>query len=344
MEQQRTSEFDNILFIGFNQDCECFMCGLESGYRIYNTDPLKENAREEGGGVKHVEMLYRCNYVGIVGGGSSPKYPKNKAIVWDDYQKKVAISLDFQMEVLSIKLRRDRIACVFEKLIKVYTFSQTPQLLHVFETWTNPQGLCCLCSHSTNSTLAHLGRKAGQVVLIDLANTEKSPIEIVAHDSAISCMTLSIDGTKLATASQKGTLIRVFDTESGSLLHELRRGANQANIFCINFNKAATRLCVSSDHGTIHVFMLDVPEKNSRSSLANATFLPKYFQSKWSSFKFEVNNNSKCICGFTQNLDQHSIIAICSDGTYYKYSLDNLNSNKAYQLDMCNTFLELTSR
>ena len=115
----------------------------------------------------------------------------------------MAISLDFQMEVLAIKLRRDRIACVFEKLIKVYTFSQTPQLLHVFETWTNPQGLCCLCSHSTNSTLAHLGRKAGQVVLIDLANTEKSPIEIVAHDSAISCMTLSIDGTKLATASQK---------------------------------------------------------------------------------------------------------------------------------------------
>lgn len=22
------------------------MCGLDSGYRIYNTDPLKENARE----------------------------------------------------------------------------------------------------------------------------------------------------------------------------------------------------------------------------------------------------------------------------------------------------------
>lgn len=55
---------DGILFIGFNQDSglrlfvennfqkyysalkECFMCGLEDGYRIYNTDPLKENARE----------------------------------------------------------------------------------------------------------------------------------------------------------------------------------------------------------------------------------------------------------------------------------------------------------
>jgi hypothetical protein len=32
-----------------------------------------------------------------------------KAIVWDDYQKKVAIALDFNSEVLAIKLRRDRL-------------------------------------------------------------------------------------------------------------------------------------------------------------------------------------------------------------------------------------------
>ena len=100
-----------------------------------------------------------------------------------------------------------RIAIVFEKLIKVYTFSQTPQLLHVFETYSNPNGLCCLCSHSSNSNLAYLGKKAGNVVVIDLANTEKPPVEIMAHETAISCLALSNDGTKIATSSTK---VRAF--------------------------------------------------------------------------------------------------------------------------------------
>jgi len=340
---------ENVLFIGFNQDCECFMCGIEDGYRIYNTEPLKENTREIGGGVKRVEMLYKCNYVGIVPGGKSPKYSTNKAIIWDDFQKKVAITLEFNTEVLAIRLRRDRIAVIFEKLVKVYTFSQSPQLLHVFETHHNPTGICCLCSMNTNSNLAHLGKNQGQVSIIDLADTSKSPIEISAHEAPVSCLALSNEGSTLATSSSKGTLIRVFNTENGGLLHELRRGASHASIFSINFNKGATKLCVSSDRGTIHVFILDSPEKNSRSSLANATFLPKYFQSKWSSFKFDINNNSKCICAFTRvynellNLDQELIIAICADGTYYKYSLNSPNNVKDYQLELCKNFLELQS-
>jgi hypothetical protein len=32
----------------------------------------------EGGGIKYVEMLYRCNYVGIIGGGKKTMYPSNR--------------------------------------------------------------------------------------------------------------------------------------------------------------------------------------------------------------------------------------------------------------------------
>lgn len=48
-----------------------------------------------------------------------------------------------------------------------------------------------------------VGRKAGQVQLIDLARTEKAPVEIGAHQAALSCLALNSQGTRLATSSEK---------------------------------------------------------------------------------------------------------------------------------------------
>ncbi len=84
------SSLEKILFIGFNQDCgnnyfmvdcilynanlfipfpiqECFTCGLEDGYRIYNTEPLKETARE--GKIilsKTIQFLFRTIYYDVL--------------------------------------------------------------------------------------------------------------------------------------------------------------------------------------------------------------------------------------------------------------------------------------
>ena len=112
----------------------------------------------------------------------------------------------------------------------------------------------------------------GDVLLFDTLNL--SAINVIqAHKTPIACLALNASGTMLATASDKGTVVRVFSVPDAKKLWQFRRGSQSARIFSINFNLSASLLAVSSDSSTIHIYNL-ANSPQSRAALAEPSISP----------------------------------------------------------------------
>ncbi|KAK2364646.1 autophagy-related protein 18c [Trifolium repens] len=351
----------SLLQLSFNQDHACFAAATDNGFRIYNCDPFRELFRREfgGGGIGHVEMLFRCNILALVGGGSHPQYPPNKVMIWDDHQGTCIGELSFRASVRGVRLRRDRIIVVVEQKIFVYNFADL-KLLHQIETIANPKGLCAVSHLSDSLVLACPGLHKGQIRVEHFA--QKKTKFISAHDSRIASFALTLDGQLIATASVKGTLIRIYDTDNGTLLQEVRRGANAAEIFSLAFSSTAQWLAVSSDKGTVHVFGLKVnssvpenekspgssssdatiaPSSSSRSFIKFKGVLPKYFNSEWSVARFHLHEGTQYTVAF--GLQKNTVIILGMDGSFYRCQFDPANGGEMTQLEYQNFLMPETA-
>ncbi|KAK4489351.1 hypothetical protein RD792_005158 [Penstemon davidsonii] len=363
-EQQFSDNDETELYsVSWNQDYGCFAAGTNRGFRIYNCDPFKETFRRDlkSGGFKIIEMLFRCNILALVGSKANTQYPPNKVIIWDDHQSRCIGEFSFRSEVRAVKLRRDCVVIVLEHKIYVYNFMDL-KLLHQIETLANPRGLCCLSQHPNTSALACPGLRRGQV-RVEHFGLNMTKI-INAHDSKIACMTLTMDGLLLATASMRGTLIRIFNTMDGTRLQEVRRGVDKADIYSIALSPNVQWLAVSSDKGTVHIFSLRVRvvgedgsadpyaakgpafyDQNSSNSLdhlispstgantgSTLSFmkgvLPKYFSSEWSFAQLHLPECTHFIAAFGA---QNTIVIIGLDGSFYRCSFDPVSGGVMVQ-------------
>jgi len=170
---------------------------------------------------------------------------------------------------------------VIEEKVYVYNF-QHLELADSFATYKNPAGLVSLSIAEDNCVLAFPDEKVGHAKIVKQGNSQKEPLTVKCHDSPLAVIKLSQDGNILVTASDKGTLLRVFDTETGEKINEVRRGADQAVITDITIDSANHFMACCSDKGTVHVFSLKPQVENKKSNLSALSGVVGYFGSTWS--------------------------------------------------------------
>ncbi|WVF68532.1 hypothetical protein IAT40_003300 [Kwoniella sp. CBS 6097] len=156
-----------------------------------------------------------------------------------------------------------------------------------WETAQNDLGLMALSIAPGSSLLALPGRQPGHVQLISLSpcpspassssgssattsTSFRSPI-ILAHTHPLSTLSTTPTGSHLMTTSERGTLLRIWDTARGRLERELRRGVDRAEMWGAKFDASVSsgdngagkgdsggsgkgRVVGWSDKGTVHVW------------------------------------------------------------------------------------------
>ena len=104
------------------------------------------------GGIGIIEMLKRTNLLALVGGGKNPYFHPNQLIIWDDHQAKIISKLRFNENILSVRLRSDKIIVVNRNKINIF---DTNNLLTIaiINTFDNPLGILGISNGDNNTKL-----------------------------------------------------------------------------------------------------------------------------------------------------------------------------------------------
>lgn len=158
-------------------------------------------------------------------------------------------------------MNRSRLVVCLKDSIYVHNIRDMRLLHSIKNLPENPSGLCSL---SLNCHLAYpISNEVGRIQIFD-AGSMKERLIIEAHSSKVAAMNFSSTGVLLATASEKGTVIRVFCVKNSARVMEFRRGVKRyAQIVSLNFSLCNNFVSVSSNTETVHIFKIDQKAKEA---------------------------------------------------------------------------------
>ena len=90
--------------------------------------------------------------------------------------------------------------------------------------------------------------------MIILVVNKSIDLVIPAHDTEVGAMAVNPDGTLIASASERGHIIKIYSTDGGEVVQELKRGNSKAAIETILFHPNRYLLACTSTKASVHIF------------------------------------------------------------------------------------------
>lgn len=327
------------------------------GYRLFTingVDKIEQIYEVEIGDVLIVERLFSSSLVTIV----TQALPRRLQVCHFKKGTKVC-EYDYTNTIVAVRLNRARLVVCLEESLYIHNIRDMKLIHTIRDTPANPRGVCALSVNSDLSYFAYPGSASiGELQVFDALNLQAKTM-LPAHDSPVAAVAFNVGGSQVATASEKGTVIRVFNIKDGSKAYELRRGLKRcAQISSMGFSPDSQFLALSSNTETIHVFRLTetpaqpVPTKPddggwmgylSKAVTASASYLPSQVT--------EVLNQGRAfatvhlpvpglkgVCGLVTIKKQLRLLVAAADGYLYVYNVDtneggDCNLIKQHRLD-----------
>ncbi|XP_033155376.1 WD repeat domain phosphoinositide-interacting protein 2 [Drosophila mauritiana] len=239
--------------MNFNQDFTSLSVLSPTGLRLFSIssqDKVEEIfAKDNTEQIRIVERLFNSSLVVLV------TAQKPNCLKMLHFKKKQDIcNCFYPSEILCVRMNRQRLIVCLAESIHIHDIRDM-KILHSIENIApNEQGLCAL---SLNSHLAFPVCQTSGELRIFNASKLRTGMTIRAHDTFLSALAFSPSGALLATASERGTVIRVFCVKNGQRVQEFRRGVSCVRIASLVFSASGDFLCASSNTETVHVFKID---------------------------------------------------------------------------------------
>ncbi|KAM7542111.1 hypothetical protein Aperf_G00000012638 [Anoplocephala perfoliata] len=241
-------------FLKFTQDYSALCASWEDGFRIFSTSngEFMEIIRFYGDAVNNVIRLHNRNLVAVV----PIKYPSSVELI-DIRRNRLLLDIHYQSSVLYVNMAYNQLIIGLEKTICIYDPKARKTVYAIENVPQNYNGLIALSFDPARRYIAYPESAVSGDVKIFNIDSKKDVRSIRAFNENLVALSFNSSATFLATASEVGTLIRIFSVMDGTRVMEFRHAyTRNAGICSLNFSEDDVFLTCASKRDTVHVFKL----------------------------------------------------------------------------------------